>query len=74
MMYNYLFDSDFPPGVASVFVGGKKISKEEFLKLKKKYLKKKKTIRMNLREFIQILLVLNTKHYFIPIFKKITLS
>jgi|GEM_PF-1424990 len=45
MMYNYLFDSDFPPGVASVFVGGKKISKEEFLKLKKKYLKKKKTLR-----------------------------
>ena len=45
MKYNYLFDSDFPPGVASVFVGGKKISKEEFLKLKKKYLKKKKTER-----------------------------
>jgi hypothetical protein len=45
MKYNYLFDSDFPPGVASVFVGGKKLSKEEFLKLKKKYLKKKKTSR-----------------------------
>ena len=42
MMYNYLFDSVFPPGVASVFVGGKKISKEEFLKLKKKYIKKRK--------------------------------
>lgn len=45
MKYNYLFDSDFPPRVASVFVGGKKLSKEEFLKLKKKYLKKKKTLR-----------------------------
>tara|TARA_E500000178_G_C16656767_1_gene588848 strand:+ start:65 stop:202 length:138 start_codon:yes stop_codon:yes gene_type:complete len=45
MKYNYLFDSDFPPRVASVFVGGKKLSKEEFLKLKKKYLRKKKTSR-----------------------------
>lgn len=45
MKYNFLFDSDLPPGVASVFVGGKKLSKEEFLKLKKKYLKKKKTSR-----------------------------
>ena len=45
MKYNYLFDSDFPPRVASVFVGEKKLSKEEFLKLKKKYLKKKKTSR-----------------------------
>ena len=45
MKYNYLFDSDFPPRVASVFVGGKKISKEEFLKLKKMHLKKKKTSR-----------------------------
>ena len=41
----YLFDTDFPPRVASVFIGGKKISKEEFLKLKKEYLKKKKTSR-----------------------------
>jgi len=45
MKYNYMFDSDFPPGVASVYVGGKKISKAEFLKLKKKYLKNKKTLR-----------------------------
>ena len=45
MKYNYLFDSDFPPGVASVFVGGEKISKEDFLKLKKEYLKKRKRQR-----------------------------
>lgn len=45
MKSNYLFYSDFPPGIASVFVDGKKLSKEEFLKLKKKYLKKKKMIR-----------------------------
>ena len=56
MKYSYLFDSDFPPGIASVFVDGKKIPKEEFLKLKKKYLKK--NVKMNLREFIQIFLVL----------------
>ena len=42
MNYNYLFDTDFPPRVASVFVGGKKMSKEEFLKLKKEYLKRRK--------------------------------
>ena len=45
MKYNYLFDSDFPTRVSSVFGEGKKITKEEFLKLKKKYLKKKKTSR-----------------------------
>ena len=42
MKYNYLFDNDFPPRVASVFIGGKKISKEKFLKLKKEYLKRRK--------------------------------
>ncbi|MDC1011791.1 hypothetical protein OAQ04_00920 [Flavobacteriaceae bacterium] len=45
MKYSYLFDSDFPPGIASVFIDGKKISKEEFLKLKKKHLKKKRSLR-----------------------------
>jgi hypothetical protein len=45
MKHSYLFDSDFPPGIASVFVDGKKISKEEFLKLKEKHLKKKHSLR-----------------------------
>lgn len=46
MINSYLFDSDFPPRIASVFIDGKKISKEE------------ENVKMDLREFIQILLVL----------------
>jgi len=46
MINSYLFDSDFQPRIASVFVDGKKISKEE------------EKVKMDLREFIQILLVL----------------
>ena len=45
MKCNYLFYSDFPPGIATVFVDGKRITKEEFLDLKKKYLKNKKMLR-----------------------------
>jgi hypothetical protein len=43
MDYNYLFHNEFPQGVKSVYVNGKNISKEEFLDLKKRYFKKKKS-------------------------------
>ena len=42
MDYSFLFHNEFPRGVKSVYVNGKNISKEEFLKLKKVYFKKKK--------------------------------
>ena len=42
MSLEHLFYSDFPRGVKYVCVGGKNISKEEFLKHKKRYFKKNK--------------------------------
>lgn len=42
MSLEHLFYSDFPGGVKYVCVGGKKISKVEFLELKKRYFKKNK--------------------------------
>jgi|TARA_X000001036_G_C20665100_1_gene800457 hypothetical protein len=42
MSLEHLFYSDFPRGVKYVCVGGKKISKVEFLELKKRYFKKNK--------------------------------
>lgn len=42
MDYNYLFDSEFPQGVKSVYLNGKQISKSEFLKIQKKIQKKKR--------------------------------
>ena len=42
MSLEHLFYSDFPKGVKYVCVGGKKISKVEFLELKKRYFKKNK--------------------------------
>ena len=42
MNHDYLFESDLPDGVKSVFLNGKKISKQEFLELKKRYFKNKK--------------------------------
>ena len=43
MDYSYLFHNEFPQGVKSVYVNGKNISKEEFLELKERYSKKKKS-------------------------------
>lgn len=43
MNINHLFYSDLPPGVSSICVNGKKISRAEFLELKKKFSKKNKT-------------------------------
>ena len=40
----FLFHNEIPCGVKHVFVNGKKISTQEFLEAKKKYLKKKKTV------------------------------
>ena len=42
MDYNYLFDSEFPQGVRSVYLNGKQISKSEFLKIQKEIQKKKR--------------------------------
>jgi hypothetical protein len=35
MGFEFLFDNDFPSGVKSVFVNGKKYTKNEFLEIKK---------------------------------------
>lgn len=42
MSLEHLFYSDFPVGIRYMCVDGKKISKVEFLKLKKRYFKKNK--------------------------------
>ena len=41
MNHDYLFESDLPDGVKSVFLNGKKISRDEFLERQKKLRKKK---------------------------------
>ena len=41
MNHDYLFESDLPVGVKSVFINGKKISRDEFLERQKKLRKKK---------------------------------
>ena len=41
MNYDYLFEADLPDGVKSVFLNGKKISRDEFLERQKKLRKKK---------------------------------
>lgn len=43
MKYDYLFfEAEFPSGIQSVCINGKRFSRTEFLKLKKEYLEKKK--------------------------------
>ena len=42
MSLEHLFYSDFPVGIRYMCIDGKKISKQEFLELKKRYFKKKK--------------------------------
>lgn len=37
MDYKYLFYEDIPKGVKSIYVNGKKISREDFLKQQKKF-------------------------------------
>ncbi|MDA8611789.1 hypothetical protein N9L07_01460 [Flavobacteriaceae bacterium] len=41
MNYDFLFDFEIPPGVKSIFIKGKKISREEFIEHQKKLRKKK---------------------------------
>tara|TARA_A100000164_G_scaffold14116_1_gene11724 strand:- start:714 stop:857 length:144 start_codon:yes stop_codon:yes gene_type:complete len=43
MNIEHLFYSEFPAGVKYIYVNGKKISKQEFLELKKRHFKKKKS-------------------------------
>jgi len=40
MDYNFLFHHKFPPGVKTVFVNGKRITRKEFLKRQENYLNK----------------------------------
>jgi hypothetical protein len=42
MSLEHLFYSEFPPGIRYMCVDGKKIYKQEFLELKKRYFKNKK--------------------------------
>ncbi len=44
MDYSYLYHTEIPKGVRSVYINGKKISREEFLKERKTFLSKKKSI------------------------------
>ena len=46
MIGEYLFESDFPKHVKSVYVNGKTYTREEFLKEKENYLSKKKKDQM----------------------------
>jgi hypothetical protein len=41
MNYDFLFDFEIPPGVKSIFIKGKKISREEFIEYQNKLRKKK---------------------------------
>ena len=42
MGFDYLFYNDLPKGLKSVYVNGKRMSIEEFNKVKKEYLSKEK--------------------------------
>ena len=44
MDYSYLYHTEIPKGVRSVYINGKKISREEFLKERKTKKKKKRSI------------------------------
>ena len=44
MDYSYLYHTEIPKGVRSVYINGKKISREEFLKERKTFLSKKMSI------------------------------
>ncbi len=44
MDYSYLYHTEIPRGVRSVYINGKKISREEFLKERKTFLSKKRSI------------------------------
>ena len=44
MDYSYLYHTEIPKGVRSVYINGKKISREEFLKERKTFLSKKNSI------------------------------
>ena len=44
MDYSYLYHTEIPKGVRSVYINGKKIRREEFLKERKTFLSKKKSI------------------------------
>ena len=46
MDYKYLFYNDFPKGVNSVCINGKKFSKEDFLKERKKFFSRKKSVEL----------------------------
>lgn len=41
MNYDFLIDFEIPPGVKSIFIKGKKISREEFIEHQNKLRKKK---------------------------------
>lgn len=40
MDYNFLFYDKLPPGVKTIFVNGKRISREDFIRNQKKYFNK----------------------------------
>ncbi len=44
MDYSYLYHTEIPKGIRSVYINGKKISREEFLKERKTFLSKKRSI------------------------------
>lgn len=41
MDYNFLYRNEIPEGVKSIFVNGKTLTREEFLKKKEEFIKKK---------------------------------
>ena len=55
MDYKYLFYNDFPKGVNSVCINGKKFSKEDFLKERKNFFQKRN--QLNYRVLIEVSVV-----------------
>ena len=53
MDYKYLFYENIPKGVKSIFVNGKKISREDFLKEQKKFFLK--MTKLNTRVLIEVI-------------------
>ena len=68
MDYKYLFYNDFPKGVNSVCINGKKFSKEDFLKERKNFFQKRN--QLNYRVLIEVSVVVIIAILLFLFFKK----
>jgi hypothetical protein len=51
MDFDYLFFEDFPKGIKTVYVNGKRLTVEEFEEAKEKFFKKKENINLSNKKF-----------------------